>query len=149
MAYSSPVLLEPLQEEKAKCDNHNAVMCDYCNGFYAKAIFRLHKHRCTAAKAGMTSVSVPLSTATQSRTNFHKQFFTSGCSCQALSNGWVHHICRKAFVWKIMQKTSQTTVRCAQTLHARHASPWFSGSGLQKVASKDGINCSAEDMLNQ
>ena len=78
MAYSSPVLLEPLQEEKAKCDNHNAVMCDHCNGFYAKAIFHLHKHRCTAAKAGMTSVSVPLSTATQSRTNFHKQFFYIG-----------------------------------------------------------------------
>jgi len=51
------------------------------------AIYAEIMDRCTAAKAGMTSVSVPLSTATQSRTNFHKQFFTSGCSCQALSNG--------------------------------------------------------------
>jgi len=141
------------ERKKAKRDNEDIVMCGYCNGFYAKAFFHRHKARCTAAEAGMPSVSVPLSIATQSSqqdefsqavlSKLHQDAVGKLCQTDEFIISVGKHLYGKAR----RKQAKQPDVRRSCMRDMRRLGSL--ALEFKEVASKNEVNLSSEDMLNR
>ena len=141
------------ERRQAKLDNDDIVMCGYCNGFYSKVFFHRHKARCTAAESGTTTVSVPLSIATQcsqedefSQTVLSKLHpDTVGKLCQ--TDDFIISVGRHLYGKARRKQAKQPDVRRSCMRDMRRLGSL--ALEFKEAASKEGIICNSEDMLNR